>query len=92
MTARWPSRPAPADDIAWKDDGLCAEVDPDLFFPETGARTTAGDAKKVCLACPVRLQCLEYALSHGETGIWGGMTDRQRKAIRRVRDGRPVAA
>jgi len=92
MTSRWPSHPIPAEDVAWKTEGLCQEVDPDLFFPEIGARTTAADAKSICVACHVRLKCLEFALSHGEQGIWGGMTERQRKAIRRVRDGRPAAA
>ena len=59
-------------------------VDPDLFFPERGASTR--EAKEVCRGCVVREECLEYALTNGEKfGIWGGMSERERRRIRRAR-------
>lgn len=62
----------------------CLGVDPDLFFPERGASTK--DAKGVCAGCVVREDCLEYALTHGEKfGIWGGLSERERRRIRRQR-------
>ncbi|WP_303902655.1 WhiB family transcriptional regulator [Enteractinococcus helveticum] len=73
-----------ADDgqLAWQADALCAQTDPEAFFPEKGGSTR--DAKKVCGACPVKQQCLEYALSNDERfGIWGGMSERERRRLRK---------
>lgn len=68
----------------WQDLANCLGVDPDLFFPERGASTR--EAKEVCRGCVVRAECLEYALVHGEKfGIWGGMSERERRRIRRAR-------
>jgi WhiB family transcriptional regulator, redox-sensing transcriptional regulator len=70
---------------AWMDLGLCAETDPALFFPEKGGSTAA--AKRICAACPVRAECLEYALDHcgvfdvGSHGIWGGTSLEEREVI-----------
>ena len=51
---------------------MCAQTDPEAFFPEKGGSTR--EAKKVCLSCDVRAECLEYALGHDERfGIWGGL-------------------
>jgi WhiB family redox-sensing transcriptional regulator len=62
----------------------CLGVDPDLFFPERGASTK--EAKAVCQGCVVREDCLEYALANGEKfGIWGGLSERERRRIRRQR-------
>ena len=62
----------------------CLGVDPDLFFPERGASTR--EAKEVCRGCVVRPDCLEFALANGEKfGIWGGMSERERRRIRRQR-------
>jgi WhiB family redox-sensing transcriptional regulator len=59
-------------------------VDPDLFFPERGASTR--EAKEVCKGCVVKTDCLEYALDNGEKfGIWGGMSERERRRLRRAR-------
>jgi WhiB family redox-sensing transcriptional regulator len=72
------------DDRTWQDYANCLGVDPDLFFPERGASTR--EAKEVCRGCIVRAQCLEYALVHSEKfGIWGGMSERERRRIRRRR-------
>lgn len=68
----------------WQASANCMGVDPDLFFPERGASTR--EAKEVCRGCVVRDDCLEYALSNGEKfGIWGGMSERERRRIRRQR-------
>ena len=62
----------------------CMGVDPDLFFPERGASTR--EAKEVCRGCVVKDDCLEYALDNGEKfGIWGGMSERERRRLRRAR-------
>ncbi|MFM7306572.1 MAG: WhiB family transcriptional regulator [Actinomycetota bacterium] len=75
---------AEGDDRAWQDQANCLGVDPDLFFPERGASTR--EAKEVCRGCEVRVQCLEYALANGEKfGIWGGLSERERRRLRRQR-------
>jgi hypothetical protein len=64
--------------LAWADFGSCTSADPDLFFPESGADTSY--ARSICKSCPVRRQCLDYALESGQKhGIWGGMTESQRR-------------
>jgi WhiB family redox-sensing transcriptional regulator len=64
----------------WQDLALCQEVDPELFFPEGG---DVGAAKRICMACEVRRECLDYALDHQEKwGIWGGKSERQRRMMR----------
>jgi WhiB family redox-sensing transcriptional regulator len=69
----------------WMDDALCAQTDPDLFFPETKGGSHATEAKKVCRECPVREQCLAYALEHGELhGIWGGLSPKERARLGRA--------
>ena len=66
----------------WMDLALCAQVDPDAFFPEKGESNQA--AKRICNACPVRAQCLEFALTNKEQhGIWGGLSERERRKLRK---------
>lgn len=80
----------PAEDLAWQEYANCLGVDPDLFFPERGASTR--EAKEVCRGCVVREECLEYAITHAEKfGIWGGLSERERRRIRRERSVRVVA-
>ena len=68
----------------WQLAANCLGVDPDLFFLERGASTK--EAKAVCQGCEVRDDCLEYALVNGEKfGIWGGLSERERRRIRRQR-------
>jgi WhiB family redox-sensing transcriptional regulator len=72
------------DDLAWHDRANCKGANADLFFPERGASTRA--AKAICRECQVRAECLEFALRSGETfGIWGGMSERERRRARRER-------
>ncbi|MFZ4584680.1 MAG: WhiB family transcriptional regulator [Acidimicrobiia bacterium] len=73
-----------ADQRRWQERANCYGVDPDLFFPERGASTR--EAKSVCGGCEVRIECLEYALDNGEKfGIWGGLSERERRRLRRQR-------
>ena len=79
-------RPVEDDDnpLAWQTDALCAQTDPEAFFPEKGGSTR--DAKKICTTCEVKAQCLEYALQNDERfGIWGGLSERERRRLRRAR-------
>ena len=103
MTARPPRHrtlPAPARFAArWRELAACRGTDLNLFFPGRGE--SAEPARRVCASCPVRQPCLDYALSHGIVhGIWGGLTERDRRALRsrhasaarRERDAAIVAA
>ena len=69
----------------------CIGVDPDLFFPTgtTGpAVAQAESAKAVCAMCPVRPECLQWALATGQdAGVWGGTSEEERRALRHI--GRP---
>jgi WhiB family redox-sensing transcriptional regulator len=66
----------------WQDLALCAQTDPEAFFPEKGGSTR--EAKRICAACDVRQECLEYALERDERfGIWGGLSERERRRLRR---------
>jgi WhiB family redox-sensing transcriptional regulator len=67
---------------SWQDRALCAQTDPEAFFPEKGGSTR--EAKRVCRTCEVRAECLEYALGHDERfGIWGGLSERERRRLKR---------
>lgn len=69
---------------AWQAEAACTGSDIDLFFTERGESTSP--AKQVCGTCPVRDDCLEYALDTGEKfGIWGGLSERERRRLRRAR-------
>ena len=69
-------------ELLWQERALCAQTDPEAFFPEKGGSTR--EAKKVCLTCDVRSQCLEYALAHDERfGIWGGLSERERRKLKK---------
>ena len=71
------------EDADWHDRALCAQTDPEAFFPEKGGSTR--EAKKICEGCPVRAECLAYALAHDERfGIWGGLSERERRRLKRL--------
>jgi WhiB family transcriptional regulator, redox-sensing transcriptional regulator len=85
--------PLPTDDLfgadpgdeepGWQEQALCAQTDPEAFFPEKGGSTR--EAKRICSGCEVRAECLEYALAHDERfGIWGGLSERERRRLRRA--------
>ena len=77
-----PAAPAAADEAGWQERALCAQTDPEAFFPEKGGSTR--EAKRVCLTCDVRTECLEYALENDERfGIWGGLSERERRKLKK---------
>lgn len=63
----------------------CAQIDPDLWFPEGGMTGGAKHAIAICKTCEFELPCLIYALHNNVEGIWGGTTYQQRKMIRKKR-------
>lgn len=73
----------------------CAGVDPEVFFPPTaeGEREAAKSvAGTVCGQCPFRPECLEFAISSREVGVWAGTTTRERAAMARKRGGPRVTS
>ena len=69
-------------ELGWQERALCAQTDPEAFFPEKGGSTR--EAKKVCLTCEVRTDCLESALMNDERfGIWGGLSERERRKLKK---------
>jgi WhiB family redox-sensing transcriptional regulator len=72
--------------VNWREDIACHDADPDLFFPigTTGAALRQmEEAKRICRACPVQIQCLAWALGNGVAdGVWGGTTPDERRVIR----------
>jgi WhiB family transcriptional regulator, redox-sensing transcriptional regulator len=80
----------------WRLDATCRREDPELFFPvaATGSSADQADqARRICLACPVRAACLDWAMRHHQDyGIWGGTTAQERRVLRRVMARRQVWA
>lgn len=71
------------DVLSWHEQALCAQTDPEAFFPEKGGSTR--EAKRVCSSCEVKADCLEYALANDERfGIWGGLSERERRRLKRA--------
>ncbi len=64
----------------WQSRALCAQSDPDLWFPDQGGQVRT--PKQVCARCPVRADCLDYALANDERhGVWGGLSERERRPL-----------
>lgn len=66
----------------------CATADPEAFFPDRAGTISLSEirmAKSICNSCPYKSECLEWALSNKETGIWGGLTEMERRRLRRER-------
>ena len=74
----------------WRDLALCAQVDPELWFPEKGQPSRA--AKLICSWCEVQAECLTFAMrANEEFGVWGGLAPGERRALRRaLRPGLPL--
>jgi WhiB family redox-sensing transcriptional regulator len=71
--------------LGWMSDALCAEVGGDQWFPEAGEPTEP--AKRVCRQCPVKAECLDYAVENKiRFGVWGGTSERERQGLRRRRE------
>jgi len=68
--------------LSWQERSLCAQTDPEAFFPEKGGSTR--EAHRACLSCDVRGECLEYApLNNERFGIWGGLSERERRKLKK---------
>jgi WhiB family redox-sensing transcriptional regulator len=79
---RYEVAPATIEEDQWQERALCAQTDPEAFFPEKGGSTR--EAKRICLGCEVKDACLDYALAHDERfGIWGGLSERERRRLKR---------
>jgi WhiB family redox-sensing transcriptional regulator len=77
-------------DTTWMLDAVCRDLPPEIFFPDAPSRQmerAIDRAKRICDTCPVRPQCLEYALETNQPsrdyGIWGGTDEGERRRIRR---------
>jgi WhiB family transcriptional regulator, redox-sensing transcriptional regulator len=75
--------------VDWVHRARCKDEDPELFFPigTTGpAATQIEQAKAICMQCDVRAHCLDWALATGQdAGVWGGLSEEERRALRRAR-------
>jgi WhiB family transcriptional regulator, redox-sensing transcriptional regulator len=82
-------KPEPKQDntsLEWKQRGACNGLDPAIMYPNRGDTLGSRKAKAICGGCVVRGMCLEYSMSNGEKfGIWGGMSERERRLLRRRR-------
>lgn len=71
----------------WREEALCREVDPELFFPVGNhgpAAIQAEEAKRICLRCPSRVPCLKWAVDNSiDDGVWGGTTEHERRWAKR---------
>lgn len=79
--------PIPVGDLTWVRAGVCrrAEIPTWLFFPGRGDSITTKRAKATCATCPVHVECRDFAVMNHLVGVWGGTTDRDRRAIRAAR-------
>lgn len=90
--ARWTGAPETVPVTPdWRQEAACKGLDPDLWYPERGDLLVM--AREVCARCPVRGECLDFALTEGEKfGVWGGMSERERRILRaKRRPGSPTA-
>lgn len=67
----------------WVEDALCAQTDPEIFHPDKGQ--SSFPARLICRKCAVRAECLDYALRHNVTGVWGGKSEHQRRKMKQER-------
>lgn len=78
-----------SDSRGWVGQGLCAQTDPEVFFGDESTPTRI--PKRICAACPVRAECLDWALDHNEKfGVWGGLNATERRRLRRNRTEHPT--
>ena len=80
--------PDPDPDLSWRKTAACRDTSPELFFP-IGTTGQAVDqieaARMVCMACPSRIPCLEFALStNQDSGVWGATSEEDRRHLRRT--------
>lgn len=88
----WPPRydDPPGLALDWTSRALCAQTDPELFFPDKGGSCL--QAKKICRSCEAQAECLQYALDHHEEfGVWGGTSEQDRRPLLAHRAAAPAA-
>ncbi|HEY7824133.1 MAG TPA: WhiB family transcriptional regulator [Acidimicrobiia bacterium] len=69
----------------WVEQALCAQVDPELFWPEQVNGSQTKKAQEICMRCPVIDRCLSYAIESNQVqGIWGGLTPQVRAQYRKL--------
>ncbi|MGQ4340346.1 WhiB family transcriptional regulator [[Kitasatospora] papulosa] len=74
----------------WENEALCAQTDPESHYPEPGG--SSRDAKRTCLACPVRPECLEYAVTTEQYwGVWGGVSQHELRRLIRAQRAKAAA-
>ena len=73
----------------WHARGLCVGADPEIFFPSRG--DPGAEARRICASCGVRRDCLKYATKADEFGIWAGLDQQQRRALRKKQHRREAA-
>lgn len=82
----------PVRDTAWQRFGACVGANPELWFHETNALSVEA-AKAICNRCPVTAECLAYAMGDRRiVGIWGGLTEHERRSLRERRRRKAVSA
>ena len=79
------AKPASERSLNWRNDAVCRDADPEVFFPAGDVRSAQAQvraAKLICRGCPVSVTCLSWALASGqEAGIWGGLTEDERRRL-----------
>lgn len=87
MSVMAPNRKLASQEYAWRDHAACKDSHPGLFFPIGSTGDALGEieaAKAVCRSCPVRRECLAFAVeTNQDSGVWGGMSEDERRALRR---------
>ena len=74
-------------ELAWQLQALCRGGEAEIFFPHKGTPAAARPAKRICIGCTVRADCLRYALAHNEVhGVWGGLSENERRELQRRRE------
>jgi len=75
----------PSDDMRWTKDASCSGTDTESFFVDDGDKRYDNEPllKRICNACPVQSECLDYSLHNAVVGWWGGTSERNRRALRR---------
>ena len=77
-------------DQPWAAQALCAQTDPELWYPDKGGSTR--EAKAICAKCFVQAECLDWALTTNERfGIWGGKSERDRRKLQNPIEGRTAS-
>ena len=82
--------------VSWREAAACRDADPELFFPVGTAGPALRqihEARRICRACPAQAPCLAWALDHGVgSGVWGGATEAERRALRRPAERNQLSA